>query len=57
MRKTVFLSLALATLAAACGRTPAEPENRTRAESTIRANNTAGDSAAARSGNLMGSGH
>lgn len=57
MRKTVLLSLALAAVVSACGRTPAEPENRARMESTIQADNNVGDSAAARGGNLMGSGH
>ncbi|HEX2081157.1 MAG TPA: hypothetical protein VHG08_25870 [Longimicrobium sp.] len=57
MRKAVFLSVALAAVVSACGRTPAEPENLTGIESTIQADNNAGDSAAERGGNLMGSGH
>lgn len=57
MRKTVFVSLALAAVVAACGRTPVEPGERARSESTIGANHIASDSATARGGNLMGSGH
>jgi hypothetical protein len=57
MRKTIFLSLALAAVAAACGRIPSEPPDPTQGRSTLRADNFAGDSAAARGGNLMGSGH
>lgn len=57
MRKTVFLSLVIAAVVSACGRTPAEPGTRSQGESTVQLNNSAGDSAAARGGNLMGSGH
>jgi hypothetical protein len=57
MRKTIFLSLALAAVVAACVRTPSEAGDRAQATSTIQADNIAGDSAAARGGNLMGSGH
>jgi hypothetical protein len=57
MRKTVFLSIALAAVVAACGRTPSEPGDRAQATSTIQADNIASDSSAARGGNLMGSGH
>jgi hypothetical protein len=57
MRKIVFLSLTLATVVSACGRTPAEPGSGIQAESAIQADNNPGDSATARGGNLMGSGH
>ncbi|WP_420128656.1 hypothetical protein [Longimicrobium sp.] len=57
MRKTIFLSLALAAVAAACDGTPTEPGARTQAPSTIQANGAVADSGAARGGNLMGSGH
>jgi hypothetical protein len=57
MRKTIFLLLALAAVAAACGRTPTDPGVRAQAPSTIQADEIEADSAAARGGNLMGSGH
>jgi ABC-type glycerol-3-phosphate transport system substrate-binding protein len=57
MRKTIFLSLALAAVLAACGDTPSEPESRAQAGSTIQADGIEGDTTAARGGNLMGSGH
>lgn len=55
MYRIAFLFLALAAAVSACGRTPAEPH--ARAESTSQTNTSAGDSANARGGNLMGSGH
>lgn len=57
MRKIVGLSLAVAAAVSACGRTPAEPGNGTRADVTIQVDSNPADSAAARGGNLMGSGH
>lgn len=58
MRKAVFFSFSVITVLSACGRTPAEPENRTRVESAVEAgNNTSVGDSASRGGNLMGSGH
>lgn len=57
MRKTILLSLALAAVVSACGRTPAEPGNRARVESAIHTDTNESDSTTARGGNLMGSGH
>lgn len=57
MRRTIFAVLALAAVVSACGRTPVEPGGRASAPAGIHANTSAGDSAAARGGNLMGSGH
>lgn len=57
MRKLALVTLALTILVSACGRTPAEPGHRAEIEATIQADNNPADSAAARGGNLMGSGH
>jgi hypothetical protein len=57
MRKTIFLSLALAAVAAACGQTPSEPGERVQTGTRIQADGIASDWDAARGGNLMGSGH
>lgn len=57
MRTAVFFSLALAAVISACGPTPSEAGNRAEPGATVRAENNPADSAAARGGNLMGSGH
>jgi hypothetical protein len=57
MRKTIFLSLVLAAVLAACNQTPSEPGARAQTGSTIQADGITADSAAGRGGNLMGSGH